>query len=155
MHDCELEDLALDFKELLFLLSEARTRKELLPVTERHINRLIKTMEEIRDHIGFSKTVEAPEEKKEQEQIPPATMLGEQFKPAAELSKGLTLNDTFRFARELFNGDKDEANRVLKELSRMDSLADAVSYLSSQTEWDEENDAVKDLIELLKKYFTA
>jgi hypothetical protein len=80
-------------------------------------------------------------------------VLGEQLKPAAELSKGLTLNDTFRFSRELFNGDKDEMNRILQEISRMSSFADAVSYLSSQIEWDEENDAVKDFVELLKKYF--
>jgi hypothetical protein len=53
----------------------------------------------------------------------------------------------------LFNGDKDEMNRVLQEISRMSSFTDAVSYLSSQIGWDEENDAVKDFVELLKKYF--
>jgi hypothetical protein len=85
--------------------------------------------------------------------VTPIIVLGEQLKPAAELSKGLTLNDTFRFSRELFNGNQDEMNRALQEISRMSSFTDVVSYLSSQTAWDEESDAVKDFTELLKKYF--
>ncbi|MDR0745227.1 MAG: hypothetical protein LBF17_01880 [Mediterranea sp.] len=173
MQDRELEDLALDLKELLFLLKEAKARKEFLPVAERHINRLMKTLEEIRNGMNTSKSdrIVAPEVigrkvelrveqgQKEREKeipnagVPPVTVLGEQFKSAAELSKGLTLNDTFRFSRELFNGDKNEMNRVLQEISRMNSFTDVVSYLSSQTAWDEESDAVKDFVELLKKYF--
>lgn len=173
MQDRELEDLALDLNELLFLLREARIRKELLPVAERHINRLMKTLGEIRDGMNVSisdrvvasgvieRKVEIQEEQEQKEEgkeipdtgAPPATVLGEQLKPAAELSKGLTLNDTFRFSRELFNGDKDEMNRVLQEVSRMSSFTNVVSYLSSRIEWDEDNDAVKDFAELLKKYF--
>lgn len=81
------------------------------------------------------------------------TVLGEQLRPALELSKGLSLNDTFRFSRELFDDDNDKMNKVLQEISTMKSLADVVSYLPTQIEWDEENDATKDFIELLKKYF--
>lgn len=81
------------------------------------------------------------------------TVLGEQLKPAAELNKGLSLNDTFRFSRELFNGETNELKRALQEISRMNSMDEVTSYLSSQIEWDEENDAVKDFVELLKKYF--
>jgi hypothetical protein len=132
----------------------------------------MKTLEGIRDGLNISKSdevvipevterkIEIREEqgrKEEEKEIPSTgpsvTVLGEQLKPAAELSKGLTLNDTFRFSRELFNGDKDAMDRTLQEISQMSSFTDVVSYLSSQTEWDEESDAVKDFVELLKKYF--
>ena len=83
----------------------------------------------------------------------PTTVLGEQLRPALELSKGLSLNDTFRFSRELFDDDNDKMNKVLQEISTMNSFADVVSYLPTQIKWDEENDANKDFIELLKKYF--
>ncbi|NDV83007.1 hypothetical protein [Bacteroides sp. 51] len=82
-----------------------------------------------------------------------AIVLGEQLRPALELSKGLSLNDTFRFSRELFGDDKDKMNKILQEISTMNSLAEVLSYLSTQIKWDEENDATKDFIELLKKYF--
>ena len=80
-------------------------------------------------------------------------VLGEQLRPALELRQGLTLNDTFRFSRELFGSDKDLMNKVLQEISTMQSLAEALSYLSTHVKWEEENDATQDFIELLKKYF--
>lgn len=80
-------------------------------------------------------------------------VLGEQLRPAHELSKGLSLNDTFRFSRELFDNDNHLMNRVLQEIGAMHSLADVLSYLPTQITWNEENDATQDFIELLKKYF--
>jgi hypothetical protein len=89
MQDRELEDLALDLKELLFLLREARSRKELLPVAERHINRLTKTLEEIRNRLN------GVEEAAPQEEV---------YIPDA----GLTLNDSFRLSREQLHDGKDD-----------------------------------------------
>lgn len=107
-----------------------------------------------------TEVVEKPVEPKKSHDVPsdvvPSSsraVLGEQLRPAAELSKGLSLNDTFRFSRELFNGDKDAMNEVLHKISRMNSLDDVVSYLSMHIDWDEENDVTKDFVELLKKYF--
>jgi len=80
-------------------------------------------------------------------------VLGERLRPATELNKSFSLNDTFRFSRELFNGDQGEMNRVLQEISEMNSLDEVISYLSLHISWDEENDTVKDFVELLKKYF--
>ena len=99
--------------------------------------------------------VTLPEEKKEPSEvvIPSATVLGERLRPSTELIKGFSLNDTFRFSRELFNGNTEDMNRALRNISEMSSLSDVVDYLSSEIDWNEESEATKDFIELLKKYF--
>lgn len=80
-------------------------------------------------------------------------VLGEQLKPAAELNKCFTLNDTFRFSRELFGGETEEMNRVLKEISSMNAMTDVTTYLSSQFDWGEDNETADEFVEILKRYF--
>ena len=146
-------------------MKEAIVRKEFVPVAERHINRLIKTLEEIRTDLretpGEEQRIENEcTEEAEQEATAPhittppvTTVLGEQLRPAAELSKGLTLNDTFRFSRELFDDDKEKMNRILLEISHLGSLTEVIAFLPTVIEWDEEQDVAQDFLELLKKYF--
>ena len=80
-------------------------------------------------------------------------MLGESIKLAAGLRHSISLNDSFRFSRELFKGDTDLMNRVVEQISVMSSYKTAVAFLSSKIEIDEEKEAVVDFLELLKKYF--
>lgn len=158
----------INLEELRDKLPSQETNESLLTKTEavsvEEINLVIEESAALEETVPASKVIEpieailpkaVIEEKKEilTNTTSSSTVLGEQLKPAAELSKGLTLNDTFRFSRELFNGEKDELNRALQEISKMNSMDEVTSYLSSQIEWDEENDAVKDFVELLKKYF--
>lgn len=84
---------------------------------------------------------------------PATTILAEQIKPAGGLRQAMSLNDSFRFARELFHGDADRMNAVLQHLSSKDTLADALVYLSSELDADADEEAVIDFTELLKKYF--
>ena len=81
------------------------------------------------------------------------TVLGESIKLAAGLRHSISLNDSFRFSRELFRGDTDLMNRVIEQISVMSSYKTAVAFLSSKVEIDEEKEAVVDFLELLKKYF--
>ena len=89
-------------------------------------------------------------EKKEE---PKSAVLGESIKLAAGLRHSISLNDSFRFSRELFKGDTDLMNRVVEQISVMSSYKTAVAFLSSKIEIDEEKEAVVDFLELLKKYF--
>lgn len=82
-----------------------------------------------------------------------STVLGESIKLAAGLRHSISLNDSFRFSRELFKGDTDLMNRVIEQISVMSSYKTAVAFLSSKVEIDEEKEAVVDFLELLKKYF--
>lgn len=84
---------------------------------------------------------------------PKNAVLGESIKLAAGLRHSISLNDSFRFSRELFKGDTDLMNRVIEQISVMGSYKTAVAFLSSKVEIDEEKDAVVDFLELLKKYF--
>ena len=84
---------------------------------------------------------------------PKNAVLGESIKLAAGLRHSISLNDSFRFSRELFKGDTDLMNRVIEQISVMGSYKTAVAFLSSKVELNEENEAVNDFLELLKKYF--
>ena len=81
-------------------------------------------------------------------------VLGESIKlSAGGLRRSISLNDSFRFSRELFGGDTSLMNRVIEQISVMSSYKTAVAFLSSKISVDEENDAVNDFLELLRKYF--
>ncbi len=84
---------------------------------------------------------------------PKSAVLGESLKLSAGLRHAISLNDSFRFSRELFGGDTDLMNRVIEQISVMSSYKTAVAFLSSKVKIDEENEAVNDFLELLKKYF--
>ena len=87
------------------------------------------------------------------EEEPKSAVLGESLKLSAGLRHSISLNDSFRFSRELFGGDTDLMNRVIEQISVMSSYKTAVAFLSSKVELNEEKEAVNDFLELLKKYF--
>ena len=82
-----------------------------------------------------------------------SAVLGESLKLSAGLRHAISLNDSFRFSRELFGGNTDLMNRVIEQISVMSSYKTAVAFLSSKVELNEEKEAVNDFLELLKKYF--
>ena len=87
------------------------------------------------------------------EEEPKSAVLGESLKLSAGLRHSISLNDSFRFSRELFGGNTDLMNRVIEQISVMSSYKTAVAFLSSKVELNEEKEAVNDFLELLKKYF--
>lgn len=175
-----LEDIELNIRELKDLLEFASREPKIVPIAKRRVKEAIgclKTiegeldtlfieskpvMERSEESAEETNTLDVVSHKKEVKDIvvvveeplvQPQQVLGEQLKPAVELSKCFTLNDTFRFSRELFEGETEEMNRVLRDISDMETMADVMSYLSSKFDWDEEDEAASDFIELLKRYF--
>ena len=86
--------------------------------------------------------------------IPASQILAERIKPATDLQHAISLNDSFRFTRELFAGDATRMNEVVRLCGGASSLDEAMSVFMSTVQPDEENEAVADFIELLKKYFS-
>lgn len=84
---------------------------------------------------------------------PASAVLGECIKLSAGLRHSISLNDSFRFSRELFGGDLELMNRIIEQISMMSSYNTAVAFLSSKIKMDEEKEAVGDFLELLNKYF--
>lgn len=86
-------------------------------------------------------------------EVAPEQILAERIKPATDLRHAISLNDSFRFTRELFNGDAARMNEIVRQLGEATSLDKALDLFTSTVHPDEENVAATDFVELLKKYF--
>ncbi|MCP3894183.1 MAG: hypothetical protein GY706_06090, partial [Bacteroides sp.] len=105
--------------------------------------------------VAEEKVIEEPivEEPLDKECVEPTPILAERIRTGADLRRSISLNDSFRFSRELFGHDPELMNRVLQQIGEMSSYQAAVSFLTSKVHVEEENEAMNDLLELLKKYF--
>jgi hypothetical protein len=72
-------------------------------------------------------------------------------KPISSLTEAIGINDRFLFIREIFNGKNDEYAQAIARLDKAESLSDARAVIMSYTGDNKENDAVKQLIELVKR----
>ena len=82
-----------------------------------------------------------------------SSVLGERIKKSADLKKMISLNDSFRFSRELFGGNTDLMNRTLEQISVMSAYGTSVAFLSTRIKVDKDNETMTDFLELLNKYF--
>lgn len=71
----------------------------------------------------------------------------------SDFRKAFSLNDRFRFRRELFGGDEARMNKVINDLNDLHSYEDSVTYLNNELKWNIEDEAVADFIKLLEKRF--
>lgn len=71
--------------------------------------------------------------------------------PNTKLLKAFTINDRFRFRRELFGGNDSDFSETLHLLADMDSYAEAEDYLYNDLMWDSANPAVADFMEILEQ----
>ena len=123
-------------------------------LTEKEIEETI--LEEVEEEKETLQVVESQSQIEVQETIKnvsAGSILGERIRPVTDLRRYISLNDSFRFSRELFNGDSEQMNRVIEQISEMSSLDTAIAFLYSKVNVDEENEAMIDFQELLKKYF--
>lgn len=74
-------------------------------------------------------------------------------KSLSDFRKAFSLNDRFRFRRELFGGDESKMNKALTDLNDFQTLEDSVAYLNNVLNWNVEDEAVADFIKLLEKRF--
>ena len=123
-------------------------------LTEKEIEETI--LEEVEEEKETLQVVESQSQIEVQETIKnvsAGSILGERIRPVTDLRRSISLNDSFRFSRELFNGDSEQMNRVIEQISDMSSLDTAIAFLYSKLNVDDENEAMIDFQELLKKYF--
>lgn len=69
------------------------------------------------------------------------------------ISVPLSLNDTFRFAREWFDGDTDRLNLMWDGFSSCSTFAEAEAWLKSQIGADEEDETLLYCLFILKQYY--
>ncbi|HUX58782.1 MAG TPA: hypothetical protein VMV77_17560 [Bacteroidales bacterium] len=71
--------------------------------------------------------------------------------PLTNLSAAIGVNDKFLFIREIFNGNRDAYNQAILKLDNVESLTEARSIILSYTDDSDENKAVKQLLDLVKR----
>jgi predicted CopG family antitoxin len=72
-------------------------------------------------------------------------------KPINSLSEAIGVNDKFLFIREIFKGNKDSFSQAISRLEHSESLEDAKAVIMSYTGDSNENEAVKELLDLVKR----
>lgn len=74
---------------------------------------------------------------------------------AKDFSKAFTVNDRYRFTRELFDNHTSAFDAALVRINALGSLGEAYDYLLNDLEWDPENEAVKDFINIVSNHFNT
>ena len=77
------------------------------------------------------------------------------MRPPVNLMKVFTLNDKFRFRRDLFHGNEADFIDTLNILSEMNSYAEASDYLLSDMAWNPEDENVAYFLSILKENMPA
>ncbi|GKH13205.1 hypothetical protein CE91St12_14150 [Bacteroides uniformis] len=170
-----LNDIELDIQELKCLMQaiSSDANPTLRMVAKRNIQQMKARLEALQEQLEEAPTAVVPPVEEitavpasPVEPVVPDTMkldceepetvhiLAERIKPAKDLRHAISLNDSFRFVRELFAGDAARMNEVVRRLGEASSLDKAMDIFASEVHPDEENEAAADFMELLKKYFS-
>ena len=72
-------------------------------------------------------------------------------KPLINLTDAIGINDRFLFIREIFNNNKDAYSQAISRLDSAESLKDARAIIMSFTGVNNDNEAVKQLLDLVKR----
>lgn len=72
---------------------------------------------------------------------------------AKELRKALSLNDRFRFRRELFGNSDIRMNETLALIDAMHSYDEAEDYILNDLNWDLDNPEVAEFMKIVQKHF--
>lgn len=104
--------------------------------------------EEVAESVQFEEAEDAGEE-------PAVLTLDEKLarERAADISKAFTLNDRFRFCRELFRNSNDEFKETLEVIGTMSDMEEAEEYFYNDLCWDPEKEEVKEFMAIVAKHF--
>lgn len=166
-----LNDIELDIQELKCLMQAITgdTNSALRVVAKRSIQQMKTRLDELQKLLDEApgvvpaviQAIKAEQEQSVVSVAEPAQssvssvspILAECIRPSTDLRHSISLNDSFRFIRELFNGDSSQMNEIVRQLGEAPTLDKAMDIFNSEVHPAEENEAAADFIELLKKYF--
>ena len=69
------------------------------------------------------------------------------------MRKALSINDRFRFKRELFGNSDAELNDALNLVQAMSSYDEAQQYFIDNLGWDADEEVVADFMNMVGKHF--
>ena len=70
-----------------------------------------------------------------------------------DIRKAFSVNDRFRFQRELFAGSANAMNTAIEHIEMMRSYGNAELYFYSQLNWDRDNEVVKDFMAIVRNHY--
>ena len=70
-----------------------------------------------------------------------------------DIRKAFSLNDRFRFQRELFAGSASAMDTAIEHIEMMSSYGNAELYFFSQLHWDRDNEDVKDFMAIVRNHY--
>ena len=74
-----------------------------------------------------------------------------QTAPLSSIISGIGLNDKFLYTRELFKGDSELYNNVVKYLDTAESLEEALIFIQRNFDWDEKSETVQKFVGLVHR----
>ncbi len=95
--------------------------------------------------------VAAPESMGDQNFTKKTDTTPNQIEPRGRLV--FTINDRYRFKRDLFNSSDADFNTSLALVASMDSYEEAEAYFLGDLQWQPQREEVIDFLEILKNYF--
>lgn len=128
------------------------------------------SLQSVNPNNDLSETSETPVIEESKEDVEDASFVDAEIPPAVneeqsvqetspsslstiDIRQFISLNDSFRFSREIFGGDAGLMKNIIDELNNKTSFEEALDYLNIVVMPDEENEATLDFIELLRKSF--
>jgi hypothetical protein len=112
-------------------------------------------IEELKEELGkMEETLIAQQQEKESREK--VDFLGDKIskKMYADIRSSLSINDRFRFQRDLFGNDAERMKTVLGELDTLNSMPEIASYIENKFDWETEDESVQAFKEILEKRFT-
>lgn len=70
-----------------------------------------------------------------------------------DIRKAFSVNDRFRYQRELFAGSASAMNTAIEHIEMMTSYGNAELYFYSQLHWDREDEVVQDFMNIVRNHF--
>lgn len=111
------------------------------------------SMEPLRPHYSDELAEDEDEEEPVVASAPAVeTPLMPEVKTEISLKKAFTVNDRFRFIRELFDGNAEDMAQTVALIESMGNLADAEDFLFNDLMWDRNNPMAAEFVEILSHH---
>lgn len=75
------------------------------------------------------------------------------IKARGDIRKAFTLNDNYKFRRQLFANSQEDYSNALSAIEKMRSTCEAEDYFYNGLHWDRDNQDVKDFMNIVSAYF--
>lgn len=149
-----------DTEETGTSVPEAQAEPEEEPVSESHTDEkaqdsIIEDAPEPENEQKEAATAEEPAEKKEFIAPDRTITVDEAFiiNKSKDLRSAFSINDTFRFRRELFGNNAAEMVDAINLTEAMNSYSEAEEYFYTDLGWDCESEEVKEFMAIVRNHF--